>query len=449
MKAHYLLALALPYTFLLHPAFRSHSHTGFLGKNAPAARAAVFPKTNCAEAAAPEGATMGGTSNFKLQTPNYFPPPWGFFAHKRINRLAALTLPPGMMVLFKPNIDWITEHAVDPDMRRYATKNEAPRHYIDLDVYGEPPFDDLPRGNLDAKAKFTDLRIVDTRGDTVLLFGKNKPVPESLQPAYRDYFFRQVLPRLSGDEATLDVDSLRFFLQQNGLAADVQSAFFEDHLSEHGIVPWHLQTMQRSLTEAFRQRNTRSILKLAAEMGHYVGDAHVPLHTTTNYNGQLTGQHGIHGFWESRIPELFADESYDYFVGKPVYVLDKQEFFWKAVLDSHSMVDSVLTLERAMRIRFPPDRQNCPDMRNGISVVMPCRDFSAAYQTALNDMIERRMRAAIHAVASSWFTAWVDAGSPDLSQMGQPVETEEERKEREELGKNFGGGKIIGRPEEH
>ncbi|HMX38830.1 MAG TPA: hypothetical protein PKD78_00835, partial [Saprospiraceae bacterium] len=76
-------------------------------------------------------------------------PPWGFFAHKRINRLAVLTLPPGMMVLFKPNIDWITEHAVDPDMRRYATRHEGPRHFIDLDRYGSPPFSDLPRGKLD------------------------------------------------------------------------------------------------------------------------------------------------------------------------------------------------------------------------------------------------------------------------------------------------------------
>lgn len=77
-------------------------------------------------------------------------PDWGFFAHKRINRLAVLTLPPEMMVFFKPNIDYLTDHAVDPDMRRYASKHEAPRHYIDLDNYGAPPFTDLPRQWVDA-----------------------------------------------------------------------------------------------------------------------------------------------------------------------------------------------------------------------------------------------------------------------------------------------------------
>jgi hypothetical protein len=43
-------------------------------------------------------------------------------------------------------------------------------------------------------------------------------------------------------------------------------------------------------------------------LGHYIGDAHVPLHTTSNYNGQKTNQHGIHGLWESRIPEQLFDE---------------------------------------------------------------------------------------------------------------------------------------------
>lgn len=45
------------------------------------------------------------------------------------------------------------------------------------------------------------------------------------------------------------------------------------------------------------------------------------------------------------------------------------------------MVDSVLTFENALRRSFPADRQTCPDMRNGRSILAPCRDYSAAYQT--------------------------------------------------------------------
>ena len=376
-------------------------------------------------------------------------PIWGFFAHKRINRLAVLTLPPEMMAFFKPNIDWLTDHAVDPDMRRYASKNEAPRHYIDLDVYGSPPFDNLPRLWVDAMIRYTDLWIVKPNGDTSLVFGASLPLPDSLARSYKDYFFRQFLPRYYADDNTLDADSLNAFFQNRQIPLRAQSAFYREHLSEHGIVPWHLQKMQRDLTEAFRQRNSRRILRICADMGHYIADAHVPLHTSSNYNGQKTGQHGIHGFWESRVPELFADEQYDFWVGKPEYITHTPSYFWQAVFDSHSMVDSVLDMERSLRITFPSDRQMCPDMRNGLSVLAPCREYAAAYQAALQDMMERRMRAAIHAVGSAWYTAWVDAGQPDLAKMDIPAGTEEEMKEESEMKKMFGQGKILGRPEEH
>lgn len=376
-------------------------------------------------------------------------PDWGFFAHKRINRLAVFTLPPKMMGFFKKNIDWLADHAVDPDMRRYATKQEAPRHYIDLDNYGKPPFDSLPRQWTDALAAYTDIWLVTTPGDTVLLFGKKQPAPDSLRRAYRRYIGAQLVPRFYRDETALDADSLHAFLRRHGQDQTFQSAFYHEHLSEHGILPWNLQRMQHGLTEAFRQRDGRRILRYCADMGHYIGDAHVPLHTTSNYNGQKTGQHGIHGFWESRVPELFADASYEYFVGKPEYIDNPQAFFWQAVMASNSMVDSVLSIEKALRQSFPADRQMCPDMRLGLTVVVPCRDFAAAYQTALHGMIERRMRAAIRAVASVWYTAWVDAGQPDLLNMDIAPPTDTEQQEEDATKKSFQAGKILGRPEEH
>ena len=72
------------------------------------------------------------------------------------------------------------------------------------------------------------------------------------------------------------------------------------------------------LVKAFKEKDIDYILKNSADLGHYVSYAHVPLHTTENYNGQLTNQKGIHAFWESRLPELFAD-GYDYLVGTAKY----------------------------------------------------------------------------------------------------------------------------------
>ncbi len=78
-------------------------------------------------------------SAFKL------PDDWGFYGHRLINRMAVFTLPPEMMELYKPDIDFIAEHAVDPDKRRYASQFEAIRHYIDLDHWGQYPYEELPR----------------------------------------------------------------------------------------------------------------------------------------------------------------------------------------------------------------------------------------------------------------------------------------------------------------
>src|SRR5690349_1911811 len=80
--------------------------------------------------------------------------PWGFYAHRQINYYAVFMLPPGMMVLYKQNIQFLSDHAVDPDKRRYAVAAEGARHYIDIDHYGSFPFDSLPRTWTNALKKY-------------------------------------------------------------------------------------------------------------------------------------------------------------------------------------------------------------------------------------------------------------------------------------------------------
>lgn len=414
-------------------------------------------------------------TNFPAKQPD----DWGFFAHRRINRLAVFSLPPEMGVFFKKHVDWLTEHATDPDVRRYVTAHEAPRHYIDLDNYGQPPFANLPRGYADAMAQFTEIWAVTGAGDTVQVFGNQIFTRDSVdvgnrrpevffrwtQPPvaawrdstllrfsarnYRAWVVQQVLPRFYEEEVTLAADSLAAFLKNEGYDLRPKSVFFREKLSEHGILPWHLQKMQRDLTEAFRTKNQRLILRLCADMGHYIGDAHVPLHTVSNYNGQKTGQHGIHAFWESRLPELFADEQWDFFVGKAAYIADPQATFWETVLESNRLADSVLQVENRLRHVFPTDQQICPEMRGARLVLAQCRAFCEAYQRNLNGMVERRMRAAIHLVASAWYTAWVDAGQPDLSNLEDAPVSEAELQEQRRMKMLLSSGKILGRHEEH
>ena len=211
--------------------------------------------------------------------------PWGFYAHKRANRYAVFTLPEELIGFYKKHIDYLTEHSVDADKRRYAIKEEAPRHYIDIDHYGENPFEIMPRKWNDAVAKFS-----------------------------------------------------------------------EDTLLAYGIVPWHIQTVYNRLVKSFETRDIDYILKNSADLGHYISDAHVPLHTTLNYNGQLTNQKGIHAFWESRLPELFAND-YDYLVGTAEYKHSVLDVAWGAIESSFNALDSVLGFEKKLTEQYEQDKQ--------------------------------------------------------------------------------------------
>ena len=302
---------------------------------------------------------------------------WGFYAHKLINYYAVFLLPPDMMVLYKPHIDFLFEHAVDPDKRRYAVKEEGPRHYIDIDRYGSYPFHSLPHKWDEAVERFT-----------------------------------------------------------------------LDSLMAHGIAPWWIQQMLARLTKAFREKDQTRILKLSAEIGHYIGDAHVPLHASSNHNGQLTGQEGIHGFWESRIPELLAEKDWDFFIGKAEYLTSPGEFIWKRVLESAAAADTVLKLEKSLSLSFPADKRFAFEERNNALVKQYSAAYALAYNARLNDMVERRMRQSVFAVASFWYTAWVNAGQPDLRALNNVAFTEEELKEFEMLNMAWREKRIKNREDE-
>jgi hypothetical protein len=285
---------------------------------------------------------------------------WGFFGHRLLNRLAVYTLPPGMIGFYKANIEYLTVNATRPDSRRTIVPDEAPKHFLDVDRYGDSAEYKLPRKYADAVARYG-----------------------------------------------------------------------EDSLQRHGIVPWNVVSMKNQLTAAFKAKDTDRILRLSADMGHYVADACVPLHTTKNYNGQLTGQRGIHGLWESRLPELLSAD-YDLFTGKAEYLPNPTNAIWAAVIRSHAAVDSVLVFERQLTAQTSGDQKFGYEQRGNNTVRTYSREFSRAYHARLNGQVERQMRYAAALIGDFWFTCWVDGGSPDLSQLPRtPSESEKQRLERE------------------
>jgi hypothetical protein len=251
-------------------------------------------------------------------------------------------------------------------------------------------------------------------------------LPPELFAFYKIYIFqieewavkadqRRYIKEDEGMGHYIDLDHYELQSPLDTVIRDWNEAVFcytQDSLHEHGILPWRIQRVFYYLTEAFKTRDHLSIIKLSADLGHYIADAHVPLHTTQNYNGQLSNQHGIHGLWESRLPELFGLE-YDFLDNSAQYFIDPETSVWAMIETSYRLKDSVLLLERLISESFKLNKYSFE--KRGSSVVkVYSEEFCEAYHSALNGLVERRMKEAINAVASMWYTAWVNAGQPDL-----------------------------------
>jgi hypothetical protein len=153
---------------------------------------------------------------------------WGDKGHRVVSILALRSLPPGPQAWFAGREAEVCDHASDPDHWK-QDKKEGPRHFLDMEPYGDP--DHLPGTLEEAQAK------------------------------------------VGGDYYRL------------------------------GVVPWVIQDRWRDLVDAFREGDPAKVAMATAILGHYIGDAHVPLHTTVNHDGELTGQRGVHSRWETGLVE--------------------------------------------------------------------------------------------------------------------------------------------------
>jgi hypothetical protein len=216
----------------------------------------------------------------------------------------------------------------------------------------------------------------------------------------------------------------------------------EDTLNKYGTVPWSIQSNYYWLVKAFKEHDTARILTTSANLAHYIADAHVPLHLTQNHDGQLTNQTGVHALWESRIPELFAS-NYNCYTGKARYIESPIKEAFKICRTSFSQADSVLRLQRILNKYYTDDKKYATVQRGKRMVKDFSPQYCRDYQKLMRGMVQRRLRSTILCVASFWYSAWVDAGQPDLNKL---IETPLNAAEIKKLNKEeavFRSGKIA------
>jgi hypothetical protein len=261
---------------------------------------------------------------------------WGFEAHKFIADRAIALLPPELRPLFEAARAAFVERSIDPDTWQNAgfDAQESPNHFLDIDWDG-----------------------------------------------YGKYPF-EGLPR--------------------DYAAAV-AKFGKARIEENGTLPWRVEEMYGNLRRAFEAYGRRGafgrndIVHFSAWMAHYVSDAHVPFHAVLNYDGQLTGQNGIHSRFESIMFERFQKQLT---IAPPPLapVRDPRMFVFDRILEGSQLVPSILKADLA---------------------AIGSRDvyddaYYEAFFAANRAVMERRVNESIAAVAAMIAGAWEAAGKPTL-----------------------------------
>ena len=176
----------------------------------------------------------------------------------------------------------------------------------------------------------------------------------------------------------------------------------EAFVIKNGTVPWRTQEIYDKLREAFTQLPAspfaRDNVKLfSSVIAHYVADSYQPFHAAANYDGQLTGQRGIHSRFES---ELF-DRYQDRLTTAPpplTPIPNAREYVFATLTESFTFVDPILAADREAIVgrEFYDDGY-----------------FAKMYEKT-GSILQKRVAGATSGVASIITQAWIDAGKPAL-----------------------------------
>ena len=271
---------------------------------------------------------------------------WGFLVHRTVNQLAVYQLPQKMQPFYYKHLDYIVKNSIRPDERRNSDPTEAPKHFIDLEPFGDSAAWKMPLTWSEAVKKYS-----------------------------------------------------------------------RDTLVKYGYVPYWVIEIKNRLTNAFRQRNVDSILFYSADLGHYIADANVPLHTSVNYDGQLTGQRGMHALWESVVPELSMERWNLAGKKSAKYLKHPEQAIWEAVRYAHSLLPEVFVAEKEVSRLFTQVTKYRIEKRNNREVKYYSNEFIKDYGQRLQQSINDQLLRSANLIADFWYTAWVDGGKPDLKKL--------------------------------
>lgn len=168
-----------------------------------------------------------------------------------------------------------------------------------------------------------------------------------------------------------------------------------------GVVPWIIQDRWRDLVEAFREGDPAQVALATAILGHYIADAHVPLHTTIHHDGQFTDQRGVHSRWETGLVErhILAEDL-------PVLPAQPDAAFlqrpWDWLVASHRLVPQLLADDREAD-RTTPQNSHGKQRSQAYWMVFWARQGA---------VVAQQLQLAGEHLGDAILNAWIEAGRP-------------------------------------
>jgi hypothetical protein len=216
--------------------------------------------------------------------------------------------------------------------------------------------------------------------------------------------------RRSGDTSTtiyaeaprhfMDIDDYPNFRNMPRSLDTLIMLYGAARVKENGTNPWATMWNYDSLVAQLRRGDWNKAKLTASDIGHYVGDAHQPLHNAVNYDGQLTNQRGIHARYESTMLSTTYFLTQLYITPDSVrYIADRINFIFDYVLHSNSLVDTVLQADLYAKAVSGW----------GGSGTAPATYYNALWEKTRRITLDQMQRGTKN-LASLWFSAWVDAG---------------------------------------
>lgn len=197
----------------------------------------------------------------------------------------------------------------------------------------------------------------------------------------------------------IDIDNYSDFQKNRKIIQNydsIVSVYGLSYVQKQGTLPWAIIVTCDSVKSAFKRKDWHQAMLFASDLGHYVGDAHMPLHITRNYNGQYSSQSGVHSRYES---DLIGKYSTQILYGKDtaIYVSNISDYSFNMIYENYVYVDSVLNADKLAKA--------AAGSTSGTVYLQKFWDNSGRFTTLL-------FNKASASLSNLIYTCWVNAGSP-------------------------------------